>query len=127
MLAYGEPFFAMLRGHDLMAVPSLSDEQPRVIFDGFAQALPVIASDTPGIVECVTDGAGRQDRPGRRRPGPGRRDRVGRRRHRDRLRDFGDQRPRRGRVADPRPDARPAGRLIIEASALDGPRAMSPA
>jgi glycosyltransferase involved in cell wall biosynthesis len=56
MLAYGEPFFEMLQGQDVMVVPSLSDEQPRVIFDSFARALPVIASDTPGVVECVTDG-----------------------------------------------------------------------
>ena len=56
LLAYGEPFFRMLQEHDLMAVPSLSDEQPRVIYDCFARALPVIASETPGLIECVTDG-----------------------------------------------------------------------
>ncbi len=56
MLAYGEPFFRMLLEHDLMAVPSLSDEQPRIIYDSFARALPVVASNTPGVVQCVTDG-----------------------------------------------------------------------
>jgi glycosyltransferase involved in cell wall biosynthesis len=55
-LAYGEPFFEMLRGYDLMAVPSVSDEQPRVIYDCFSQALPVVASATPGVLECVGDG-----------------------------------------------------------------------
>ena len=54
-LDYGEPFFDMLTHHDLMLVPSLSDEQPRVIYDCFARALPVIASDTAGNAECVTD------------------------------------------------------------------------
>ena len=39
-LAYGEPFFEMLQAHDLMVVPSLSDEQPRVVYDGFAGPSP---------------------------------------------------------------------------------------
>jgi glycosyltransferase involved in cell wall biosynthesis len=39
-----------------VAVPSLSDEQPRVVFDCFSQAVPVVASDTPGLVQCVTHG-----------------------------------------------------------------------
>ncbi len=55
-LDYGRPFFEMLRRYDLMAVPSLSDEQPRVVYDCFSQALPVVASNTEGLVECVTDG-----------------------------------------------------------------------
>jgi glycosyltransferase involved in cell wall biosynthesis len=55
-MAYGPPFFAMLRDYDAMVVPSISDEQPRVIFDAFSQSLPVIGSDTPGVLECVTDG-----------------------------------------------------------------------
>jgi glycosyltransferase involved in cell wall biosynthesis len=46
----------MLRGLDLVAVPSLSDEQPRVPYDCFSQAVPVVGSDTPGILQCVTDG-----------------------------------------------------------------------
>ena len=56
MLAYGPDFFAMLRGMDVMAIPSLSDEQPRVVYDCFSQALPVIASATPGLRQCVSDG-----------------------------------------------------------------------
>jgi glycosyltransferase involved in cell wall biosynthesis len=54
-LAYGEPFFEMLQDHDAIIVPSLSDEQPRIIYDSFARALPVIASNTLGIVELVTE------------------------------------------------------------------------
>jgi glycosyltransferase involved in cell wall biosynthesis len=56
MVAYGAPFFQMLQGHDVMVVPSITDEQPRVVYDCGAQALPVIASETPGIRECVHDG-----------------------------------------------------------------------
>lgn len=56
-LDYGPPFFDMLLEHDLMVVPTLSDEQPRVIYDCYARALPVIASDTAGNAECVTEGA----------------------------------------------------------------------
>jgi glycosyltransferase involved in cell wall biosynthesis len=56
MIDYGQPFMQMLQTHDVILVPSISDEQPRIVFDSFAQALPVIASDTPGLIECVTDG-----------------------------------------------------------------------
>ena len=55
-LGYGDPFFQMLERYEVMLVPSLSDEQPRVIFDSFARALPVIASATAGNAQCVTDG-----------------------------------------------------------------------
>lgn len=50
---YGEPFFNLLRGYDAVLVPSVSDEQPRVIFDAFSQAVPVLGSDTGGIREVV--------------------------------------------------------------------------
>ncbi len=55
-VAYGTPFFEMLDAYDVMVVPNLSDEQPRVVYDSFSRALPVIASDNVGLVECVTDG-----------------------------------------------------------------------
>jgi glycosyltransferase involved in cell wall biosynthesis len=51
-LPYGPAFFGALDAYDVMAVPSLSDEQPRIIYDAFARALPVIASDTPGTAQC---------------------------------------------------------------------------
>ncbi len=50
---YGEPFLNLLRGYDAVLVPSLSDEQPRVIFDAFSQAVPVLGSDTGGIRQVV--------------------------------------------------------------------------
>jgi len=50
---YGEPFLNLLRSFDAVLAPSLSDEQPRVIFDAFSQAVPVLGSDTGGIREVV--------------------------------------------------------------------------
>ena len=53
---YGPDFFNLLREMDAVIVPSLSDEQPRLIFDAFSQAIPVIGSNTGGIMEVVDDG-----------------------------------------------------------------------
>jgi glycosyltransferase involved in cell wall biosynthesis len=53
---YGEALFALLRRFDALLVPSLADEQPRVVYDAYSQALPVLASATPGLRTCVTDG-----------------------------------------------------------------------
>ena len=36
-----------------MVIPSLSDEQPRNVFDAFSQALPVLCADTAGLMQCV--------------------------------------------------------------------------
>lgn len=52
-LPYGREFYQALRPFHAIVVPSLSDEQPRVVYDAFSQALPVIASDTPGLQGCV--------------------------------------------------------------------------
>jgi hypothetical protein len=41
-----EPFLSLLRGFDGALVPSLSDEQPRILYDAFSQAVPVIGSAT---------------------------------------------------------------------------------
>ncbi len=53
---YGEPLFALLRRFDALLVPSLADEQPRVVYDAYSQAVPVLASATPGLRACVADG-----------------------------------------------------------------------
>ena len=55
-VSYGEPLFALLRGFDALLVPSLADEQPRVVYDAYSQALPVLAAATPGLSTCVCDG-----------------------------------------------------------------------
>jgi len=52
-LRYGPEFFSLLRGFDAVIIPSISDEQPRIIFDAFSQAVPVLGTDTGGIREVV--------------------------------------------------------------------------
>ncbi|HZW30930.1 MAG TPA: glycosyltransferase family 4 protein [Isosphaeraceae bacterium] len=49
----GLPFFSLIGRQDAVLVPSLSDEQPRVLFDAMSQAVPVLGSDTGGIREVV--------------------------------------------------------------------------
>jgi glycosyltransferase involved in cell wall biosynthesis len=53
---YGAPFLGLLRGYHAALVPSITDEQPRVLFDAAAQALPVLASDTEGHRGLIEDG-----------------------------------------------------------------------
>jgi glycosyltransferase involved in cell wall biosynthesis len=45
-IPYGDQFFRLVREFDAVIVPSISDEQPRIIFDAFSQAVPVIGADT---------------------------------------------------------------------------------
>lgn len=54
---YGRAFLSALRAFDVLVVPSLSDEQPRIVYDAYSQALPVIASDTAGLRQCVSEGS----------------------------------------------------------------------
>ena len=54
-LPYRDGFFTALRSGHVLIVPSLSDEQPRVVYDAYSQGVPVIASNTPGLRECVQD------------------------------------------------------------------------
>ncbi len=53
---YGAPLFAVIQRYDAVVVPSISDEQPRIVFDAYSQAVPVLASDTPGLRSCVNSG-----------------------------------------------------------------------
>lgn len=53
---YGAKFFDLLGQYHAVVVPSLSDEQPRIVFDAFSQALPVLASSTDGLTPHVKDG-----------------------------------------------------------------------
>lgn len=55
-IPYGEHFFAWLRQAHFVIVPSVSDEQPRIVYDAYSQGLPVVASRTAGLLDCVTDG-----------------------------------------------------------------------
>jgi glycosyltransferase involved in cell wall biosynthesis len=52
----GEQFYREVDEWDVAVVPSLSAEQPRIVYDAFARGVPVIASDTSALHECVQDG-----------------------------------------------------------------------
>lgn len=58
LVPYGKRFFELIRRYDAVIVPSLSDEQPRIIFDTYSQAMPVVASSTSGHRDCVHEETG---------------------------------------------------------------------
>lgn len=53
---YDAGFFELLSRYDAIIVTNLMEEQPRIIYDGFSQGVPCIASRTSGVVQVVTDG-----------------------------------------------------------------------
>jgi glycosyltransferase involved in cell wall biosynthesis len=53
---YGAPLFALIREYDALVVPTITDEQPRIVFDAYSQGVPVLASDTAGLRSCVREG-----------------------------------------------------------------------
>ena len=55
-VAYGAPLFDLLAEYSYVIVPSLSDEQPRIVYDAYSQGVPVMASDTDGLRQCVQEG-----------------------------------------------------------------------
>lgn len=55
-VAYGVPFFKNLSTYDVLLMPNLSEEQPRIIFDAFGQGLTIIASDTEGLKQTCKHG-----------------------------------------------------------------------
>ncbi len=52
-VAYGKEFFRLLQECHAIVVPSLSDEQPRIVYDAYSQAVPVLASNTDGLRDCI--------------------------------------------------------------------------
>lgn len=52
---YGAPFFELVERYHALLIPSLSDEQPRVLFDANSRAVPAIASDTDGLRPYVEE------------------------------------------------------------------------
>lgn len=54
-VSHGPEFLEVLDANDCLVVPTISDEQPRVVYDAFSRGLPVVASDTAGNRECVQD------------------------------------------------------------------------
>lgn len=57
VVAYGPDFFEAVRSMDVIVVPTLGDEQPRIIIDAASQGVPVLASAVVGVRELVEDGA----------------------------------------------------------------------
>jgi glycosyltransferase involved in cell wall biosynthesis len=53
VLPYGAPFFEALGRYHAVVVPSITDEQPRIVYDAYARGVPVIASATAGLKDCV--------------------------------------------------------------------------
>lgn len=50
---YGQPFLEVLRNYHAVIVPTTGDEQPRILYDAFSQAVAVIATATTGNLEIV--------------------------------------------------------------------------
>lgn len=53
---YGAVFFNLLREYHAIVIPTVSDEQPRIIYDAYSQGIPVLGSNTDGNRNCVQDG-----------------------------------------------------------------------
>lgn len=52
---YGTAFSALLDRYAAIVVPTISDEQPRIVFDAFARGVPVLASATSGNRQIVDE------------------------------------------------------------------------
>jgi len=55
-LPYGSELFGRLQQYHAVVVPSISDEQPRIVYDAYSQAVPVLANNTPGLRDCIENG-----------------------------------------------------------------------
>ncbi len=55
-IPYGDEYMRLIREFDAVMVPSLSDEQPRIVYDAFSQAVPILGSATGGIRELAQEG-----------------------------------------------------------------------
>ena len=55
-VSYGRKFLQLLQEYHAVVVPSLSDEQPRIVYDAYSQAVPLLGSDTAGLRDCIQDG-----------------------------------------------------------------------
>ncbi|MEG5063476.1 glycosyltransferase [Microcoleus sp. B3-A4] len=55
-LPYGSELFGRLQQYHAVVVPSLSDEQPRIVYDAYSQAVPVLANNTAGLRDCIENG-----------------------------------------------------------------------
>ncbi|MEG5041458.1 MULTISPECIES: glycosyltransferase [unclassified Microcoleus] len=55
-LPYGSELFGRLQQYHAVVVPSISDEQPRIVYDAYSQAVPVLANNTAGLRDCIENG-----------------------------------------------------------------------
>jgi glycosyltransferase involved in cell wall biosynthesis len=55
-IPYGSQFFQLIREYHAVVVPSITDEQPRIVYDAYCQAVPSLASHTSGLHSCVSHG-----------------------------------------------------------------------
>ncbi|MFL6758749.1 glycosyltransferase [Sphingomonas sp.] len=53
---YDSSFFELVREYHALMLPGRTDEQPRIAYDAYSQAVPVLATATAGNAECVIDG-----------------------------------------------------------------------
>lgn len=52
-VAYGAALFELLQRYHAVILPSISDEQPRIVYDAYSQAVPALASGTAGLRDCI--------------------------------------------------------------------------
>ena len=52
-VSYGKTFFNEISRYNYVLVPTLKQEQPRIIFDAFSQGIAIIGSDTYGILDIT--------------------------------------------------------------------------
>lgn len=50
---YGPKLFKLLGSYHALVLPTLSDEPVRIVYDAYSQGLPVLASNTNGLLECI--------------------------------------------------------------------------
>ncbi len=50
---YGEAFLKVLARYDFVLIPTLKQEQSRIVFDAFSQGVAVIGSETSGIMDIT--------------------------------------------------------------------------
>ncbi|MEL6766837.1 MAG: glycosyltransferase [Pseudomonadota bacterium] len=55
-LPYGAPFFDVMGRYDAILIANRRAEQPRIVYDAFAQGLPCLTTRTPGTEGIVTEG-----------------------------------------------------------------------
>jgi glycosyltransferase involved in cell wall biosynthesis len=53
---YGSKFFNLVKNYHAIVIPSVSDEQPRIVYDAYSQSMPVLGSNTHGMRDCVREG-----------------------------------------------------------------------